>query len=323
MAFALHCGAGSYTSPSRNESYRGLLSDASDLAARLLREGAPAESIVTSVVQLLEESPLTNAGPGANLTRQGTLECDALCATLTKTNPGSVSFGAVAAAPGLASPCTVAHAVMKSKPNTCICGIEAWKFAKDHGLVCAKDEDSLRTYGVTSAAQNRWLQAYQRHADQVDHETKRSKCSDTVGCVCIDHEGRIAGCVSSGGPVFKDVGRIGPASVYGAALALDEKLLGVCASGNGEYILQEIPSLKALGADKLESIVEEDQTLALLRLSLLDTKDDYIVDWAFSSPGFAFAFGNSKGRVRILIDVRSKQQRIRAGSEKINNAEKD
>ncbi|CAI7765305.1 unnamed protein product, partial [Closterium sp. NIES-54] len=69
---------------------------------------------VVAAVRCLESHSITNAARGSNLTEKGEVECDA---SITGSMLGSQSklFGAVAAAPGLVSPVSVAAALARMR----------------------------------------------------------------------------------------------------------------------------------------------------------------------------------------------------------------
>ena len=69
VAIALHGGAGTIEQSAMNEeleaTYRAFLDDAIARGYQQLREGRSGLDVVVNVIQLMEESPLFNAGRGA------------------------------------------------------------------------------------------------------------------------------------------------------------------------------------------------------------------------------------------------------------------
>lgn len=57
-----------------------------------------------------------------------------------------------------------------------------------------------------------------------DHGYSEKRILDTVGAIAVDATGNVAAAVSSGGIMFKDVGRIGQASMYGAGCFAEESV---------------------------------------------------------------------------------------------------
>ena len=73
---AVHIGAG-YHSQNKTPAYRDLCENICKEIMKLLKKQIPAREAVTEAVALLENSPLTNAGVGSNLTLDEKVECDA------------------------------------------------------------------------------------------------------------------------------------------------------------------------------------------------------------------------------------------------------
>lgn len=67
-----------------------------------------------------------------------------------------------------------------------------------------------------------------------DHGYSGKRILDTVGAIALDATGNVASSVSSGGIMFKDVGRIGQASVYGAGCFAEDNVAVVT---TGELLL--------------------------------------------------------------------------------------
>lgn len=73
---AVHTGAGRHLSVN-DSALRRLCADACISAMDLLRAGGCALDAAQAAVVALEDDPLTNAGYGSSLTREGMVECDA------------------------------------------------------------------------------------------------------------------------------------------------------------------------------------------------------------------------------------------------------
>ena len=81
IAISLHGGAGTIERGAVSEeleaTYRAFLDDAITQGYEQLREGRSGLDVVVTVIQMMEDSPLFNAGRGAVYTWEGTHELDA------------------------------------------------------------------------------------------------------------------------------------------------------------------------------------------------------------------------------------------------------
>ena len=103
---ALHIGAG-FHSPAKAHQYKRLCRRACNHGIRLLRNGKNSTEVVQSVCSFLEDSPLTNAGYGSNLSIKGSVECDA---GIMESSTGS--FGAVTCLKGVKNPIKLAKILL-------------------------------------------------------------------------------------------------------------------------------------------------------------------------------------------------------------------
>ena len=107
VAIALHGGAGTIERSAMSEeleaTYRTFLDDAIARGYEQLREGRSGLDVVVNVIQLMEESPLFNAGRGAVYTWEGTHELDA-----SIMHGETLDAGAVAGVSNVKSPIALA-----------------------------------------------------------------------------------------------------------------------------------------------------------------------------------------------------------------------
>lgn len=71
----VHLGAG-YHSPKLKHEYESLLKEVCEIGGKILALGGEAVEAIQACISILEDSPLTNAGRGSNLTEDGKVECD-------------------------------------------------------------------------------------------------------------------------------------------------------------------------------------------------------------------------------------------------------
>lgn len=72
----VHVGAGQHQRD-KEAKYNGVCDDACIRAMTALRSGSSALEACRIAIEVLEDNPVTNAGRGSSLTRNGFVECDA------------------------------------------------------------------------------------------------------------------------------------------------------------------------------------------------------------------------------------------------------
>jgi len=227
-ALVIHGGAGVITresmSPETESAYRALLADVLAAGKDVLAAGGTSLDAVETVIRLMEDSPLFNAGKGAVFTEAGVNEMDA-----SIMEGRTLNAGAVAGVKTLRNPISAARAVMEKSDHVFLAREGAEAFAAAQGLTIVDPE-----YFWT---QNRWdaLQKAKAKRDQA----KDAK-HGTVGCVALDRNGDIAAGTSTGGMTMKMWGRIGDSPVIGAGTYADNRTCGVSATGHGEFFIRNV-----------------------------------------------------------------------------------
>jgi taspase (threonine aspartase 1) len=211
---------------------------------KLLDDGVNANEVISAVVSILEDCPLTNAGIGSCLTYNGSVECDA---SLMSSNGHFASVGAVS---GIRNPIQLVHQMIKEQskglmplgriPPMCLCGDGGYEWARLNGVPVCIPDDMIT---------DRSKEIYIEHMERLNSEQspKRFKPDnkidklDTVGAVCYDGKGMIAAGSSSGGISLKHSGRIGQAGVYGCGCWSENyqsHYIATTVSGVGEYLIK-------------------------------------------------------------------------------------
>lgn len=181
--------------------------------------GDTVDSVVNGL-GVLEADPLFNAGYGAVLTADGTVEVDAAVV-----DGGSGSYGAVGAAPGLAHPAAVAAAVLRTGGPVLLAGPGAAAFARSIG----HDQSDLRTEEQLLA-----LRHFQNGVSASPFTGRAAPSTETVGCIVVGDTAAAGS--STGGVCGKHAGRIGDSAILGAGLWADGTSAVVC-SGAGEAMI--------------------------------------------------------------------------------------
>ena len=230
VAIALHGGAGTIERGAMSEeleaSYRAFLHDAITRGYEELREGRSGLDVVVSIIQMMEDSPLFNAGRGAVYTWEGTHELDA-----SIMHGENLAAGAVAGVSTVKSPIALARAVMEDSPHVMLAGTGAEAFALERGLNPVPAE-----YFATERRREA-LEAYKAN-EQAGLKPEADHKFGTVGVAVLDQTGNLVAGTSTGGITGKRWGRVGDSPVIGAGTYADNRSCAVSATGHGEYFIR-------------------------------------------------------------------------------------
>jgi len=230
VAIALHGGAGtikrSNLTDEQETAYLEILDRAVTLGHSRLSSGAAGVDVVVEVIQILEDSPLFNAGVGAVMTWEGRHELDA-----SIMSGADLNAGAVAGVTRIKSPIAAARAVMDESVHVMLAGEGAEAFAESQGL------DMVANDYFTTARRREALERFRAQHSAGLEPSVDSKFG-TVGVVVLDAHGNLAAGTSTGGMTGKRWGRIGDAPVIGAGTYADNASCAVSATGHGEYFIR-------------------------------------------------------------------------------------
>ena len=230
VAIALHGGAGTIErgamSGELEATYRAFLDDAITRGYEQLREGRAGLDVVVNVIQLMEDSPLFNAGRGAVYTWEGTHELDA-----SIMHGEHLDAGAVAGVSTVKSPIALARTVMEDSPHVMLASRGAEAFALEHGF------DPVSPEYFATERRREALEAYKAN-EQAGLKPEADHKFGTVGVVVLDEAGNLVAGTSTGGMTGKRWGRIGDSPVIGAGTYADNRSCAVSATGHGEYFIR-------------------------------------------------------------------------------------
>lgn len=234
VAIAIHGGAGTILkenmTPEREKAYLSKLEEAISHGYALLKAGAPGEQAVVETIQILESSPLFNAGIGAVYTYEGEHELDA-----SIMHGGSRNAGAVAGVKTIRSPIDAARLVMNESPHVMLSGKGAEAFAEAKGM--APVDNTLFDTQSRKAALERVKARMEKAGIDMGGQRGNERFG-TVGAVVLDTDGNIVAGTSTGGMTAKRFGRIGDSPVIGAGTYADNDSCAVSATGHGEYFIR-------------------------------------------------------------------------------------
>ncbi|MEE4175006.1 MAG: isoaspartyl peptidase/L-asparaginase [Xanthomonadales bacterium] len=229
VAIAIHGGAGtierSAMTPEREAAFREALEQAVRAGHERLEAGDSSLEAIRTAINLLEDSPLFNAGKGAVFNADGENELDASVMTGQDRNAGAVS-----SVRRVRNPIDLAIAVMQESPHVMLSGSGAETFAGEQGITLV-DPAYFHT-------EFRWEQLQQARARELSGTSRPRDYFSTVGAVALDQAGNLAAGTSTGGMTNKRFGRVGDSPIIGAGTFADNASCAVSATGHGEYFIR-------------------------------------------------------------------------------------
>lgn len=241
FAIIIHGGAGTILkknlSNEREAAYKAKLEEAIKVGHTILKNGGTSQEAVVKTIQVMEESPLFNAGKGAVFTHEETNELDA-----SFMDGKTLNAGAVAGVTNVKSPIELAVKIMTDSDHVMLSGKGASIFAKEKGLEIVDP-----SYFYTEKRFKSLQRIKNKAKTELDHDDKKAAFYDadiknakfgTVGCVALDKSGNIAAGTSTGGMTNKRWGRIGDAPIIGSGTYANNLTCGVSSTGWGEYFIR-------------------------------------------------------------------------------------
>ena len=187
-----------------------------------LQSGGSSLDAVESGVMVVEGDPtISSVGIGGAPDREGRVTLDA-CIMDAKGNCGAVCF-----LENIKHPISVARKVMEETDHVILAGEGALQFALENGF---KKEDLL-TPGAKERWENWLIKSEYKPIINIENH-------DTIGMLCMDANGQIAGACTTSGLAYKMRGRVGDSPIIGAGLYVDDEVGGAVATGLGESILK-------------------------------------------------------------------------------------
>lgn len=235
FALVIHGGAGGVNrknhSPEQQEAYAQKLQEALNAGYAILEKGGISLDAVQAAINVMEDSPLFNAGKGAVYNSEGKQEMDA--AIMDGQNLNS---GAVAGVNHIKNPILAARVVMDSSKHVLLSGVRAEIMAKSNGVEMVDE-----SYFYTEKRLNQLRKIQGTSETRLDHsELIDDHKFGTVGAVAIDKNGNIAAGTSTGGMTNKKYGRIGDSPIIGAGTYANNLTCGISATGTGEYFMKTV-----------------------------------------------------------------------------------
>lgn len=307
FAIAIHGGAGTILkenmSAEMEAEYRAKLKEALEAGYKILKEDGTSLDAVVAAIQVMEESPLFNAGKGAVFTSDGKNELDAAIM-----HGKTRHAGAVAGISTIKSPIAAARAVMEKSPHVMMIGKGAEQFAEEQGLEIVEP-----SYFYTKKRYEQLQKIKDTEKQQMDHTGEQGSLLPqfpdqkfgTVGAVALDKDGNLAAATSTGGMTNKRYGRVGDVPIIGAGTYADNNTCAVSATGHGEYFIRSVAAYDIAALMKYKNMKLQDAANEVVNKKLVEFGGDGGVISIDAQGNIAMPF-NTSGMYRGSVGVNGK-----------------
>lgn len=299
IAIVVHGGAGTIRreqmTPERAAALRRDLEAAVRAGYAILAAGGSSLDAVEAAVRVLEDSPLFNAGRGAVLTADGTVELDA-----SIMDGAAFRAGAVASLRTVKNPIHLARLVMERTPHVLLVGEGAERFAREMGVEIVDP-----SYFITPERRQQWERL--RARPPASEEDAGATAFGTVGAVALDRQGRLAAATSTGGTMNKRPGRVGDSPIIGAGTYANRRC-AVSATGTGEFFIRNAVAYDICARmEYLGQSIEEAARAVVLEKLVAQGGDGGVIAldargrmaMPFNTPGMYRAWAGPDGRVEV------------------------
>lgn len=323
-SLAIHGGAGSARRDTTDaEDYYQALRDVLSLGSEQLAAGEASLRVVEEVVAALEDDPRFNAGRGSVFTSIGTHELDAAIM-----DGRTLACGAVAGVKNVRNPVRLARRVMEDTPHVLLSGQGADNFAVNAGV-----RRNVQAYFTTEPQLERYREIRSRrrgssserdgapspegdYTGNAGPERDQGGASHlgTVGAVAMDRYGNLAAATSTGGTMYKQIGRVGDVPLIGAGTYANNETAAISCTGRGEEFIRhtvayDVSALIEYAGLSVEDAVQKviGETLKPGDGGIIAIGRDGSIAMEFNTNAMFRGAANSLGRfdVGIWEDVRS------------------
>lgn len=242
IAIVVHGGAGDIPPERRAAAHAGC-QEAARIGWHVLQNGGSALDAVEATVRSLEDNPLFNAGTGACLNNDGSIELDAGIM-----EGHTLQVGAIAGIECIKNPITVARKVLES-PHVLLISEGAQEFAQEQGIPLCDPEELVTDYQYQQwqrllAEETAAGREPRYHRREFRSVTRPPEQHGTVGAVALDDAGNLAAATSTGGIHNKYHGRVGDSPLVGCGFYADENAAISC-TGYGEDFIRLLIAKRA------------------------------------------------------------------------------
>ena len=328
-AIVIHGGAGTITrssmSAEKEAEIRAVLKQSLEAGYQKLQQGADSTEAVTTAINIMEDSPLFNAGKGAVFDAEGHNQMDA-----SIMEGAGLNAGAVASVSHIKNPINLALKVMTHSEHVLLMGEGAEEFAREQGfemtdpkyfrtdfrwqqLQQIKEREAARKAGEQANAGK--AKAERSNVEQSRAEQTRAESASkdewfsTVGAVALDKKGTLAAGTSTGGTANKRFGRVGDSPIIGAGTYANNASCAVSATGHGEYFIRYVVAYNICNrvengtplAEAADTVINDVLVKAQGEGGVIAMDAAGNIATPFNSEGMYRAFIDTSGKMTILI----------------------
>jgi beta-aspartyl-peptidase (threonine type) len=299
-AIVIHGGAGTISraslSDEKEAEIRAVLEKSVQAGYQKLQQGAASTEAVAAAINIMEDSPLFNAGKGAVFDADGKNMMDA-----SIMEGKGLNAGAVAAVSHIKNPIDLAAMVMTKSEHVMLIGEGAEEFARENGTEMT---DPKYFYTDFRWEQLQRIQAREAEKQETAEADSKDKWFSTVGAVALDKAGTLAAGTSTGGTSNKRWGRVGDSPIIGAGTYANNESCAVSATGHGEYFIRYVVAYNICNRVELGTPLAEAADTVVNDV-LVKAKGEGGVISMDAAGNIATPF-NSEGMYRASIDTDGK-----------------
>ena len=239
IGIVIHGGAGTILrknmTPEKESNYRKVLAEAIHVGYIILKNGGSSQEAVEKTINIMEDSPLFNAGKGAVLTADEKIELDA-----SFMNGATLDAGAISGVRTIKHPISAAIKVMVNSPHVMLSGEGADQFASEQGLQIVESDYFYTERRINSLRRVKEAEQKEAQNSSLEEAFLKNQRYGTVGCVALDSEGNLSAGTSTGGMTNKKWNRIGDAPIIGAGTYANNETCAISATGWGEFFIRSV-----------------------------------------------------------------------------------
>jgi len=293
LAIVIHGGAGTIAradmTDEKEADIRAVLRESVQAGYQALVAGQSSTLAVIAAINVMEDSPLFNAGRGAVFNAAEKHEMDA-----SIMEGAGLNAGAVASVSRIKNPIDLASRVMMDSEHVMLMGDGAEEFARQHGF-----EMMDPAYFHTDF---RWQQLQRTRTEELAETDLKDRWFSTVGAVALDQHGNLAAGTSTGGTCNKRWGRVGDSPIIGAGTYANNDSCAVSATGHGEFFIRYVVAYDICKRVELGAPVNEAADTVVNDILVKANGEGGVI--ALDRQGNIATPFNSEGMYRASIDAK-------------------